>query len=127
MPLPEAVRERCRRFLRPGDRIRYVFPAMSLSIGRSAGSTPFLVVVGEAEVLVLACGWFRRNSPKSVWARHPATVRLGPVETGGSLKPTIKLGELVLELDEEYASVVSAADAERLNTDQLPSDPFPDL
>jgi hypothetical protein len=127
VPLSNTVRERCRQFLRPGDRIRYLFPAMSVSIGRSAGTAPFLIVVAETEVLVLACGWFRRNSPQSVWARHPGTVRLGPIDTDGSLEPTITLGELVLQIDDEYAPVVMAADTERLTTDQLPADPFPDL
>ena len=127
MPLSRAVRERCRRFLRPDDQIRYLFPATSVSIGRSAATAPFLVAVTETEVLVLACGWFRRNSPESVWARHPGTTRLGPIETYGSLDPTITLGGLVLQIDEEYAPVVMAADTERLTTDQLPADPFPDL
>jgi hypothetical protein len=100
---------------------------MSVSIGRSMATAPFLVVVAETEVLVLACGWVRRNSPKSVWARHPVAVRLGPVETTGSLGSTITIAELVLLIDEEYAPVVMAADTERLTTDQLPADPFPDL
>jgi hypothetical protein len=127
MPLSNSVRERCRRFLRPGDQIRYLFPAMSVSIGRAWATSPFLVVVAETEVLVLACGWWRRDDPKSVWARHPGTVRLGPLDANGSLEPTITLGELVLRIDDEYASVVMAADAERLTTDQFPTDPFPDL
>jgi hypothetical protein len=57
VPLSNSVRERCRRFLRPGDQIRYLFPATSVSIGRAWATSPFLVVVAETEVLVLACGW----------------------------------------------------------------------
>ena len=100
---------------------------MSVLIGRSAATAPFLVAVTENEVLVLACGWFRRNSPQSVWARHPGALPLGPVDNSGSLEPTITLGELVLQIDEEYTPVVMAADAERLTDNHFPADPFPDL
>lgn len=41
--------------------------------------------------------------------------------------PRLKLGSLVLEIDEEYVSVVNAADAETSTPDSLPPDPLPDL
>jgi hypothetical protein len=55
-------------------------------------------------VVVLSCGWFKRHKPKSVWARYPRAVQLGPVNT--SLAPTFTIGNLVLETDEEYVSVI---------------------
>ncbi len=43
------------------------------------------------------------------------------------MAPTISIGDLVLEIDEEYLAVVQAADAELDATRRLPPDPLPDL
>jgi hypothetical protein len=86
---------------------------------------PFIVAVSDSHVTVLSCEWLRRHRPASVWARHPRATRLGPVDT--SLAPTISIGNLVLEVDEEYLAVIQAADAELGGTGRLPPDPHPDL
>jgi hypothetical protein len=126
MPLSSASRDRCRAFLHPGEELRYLFPATSVSLGRGlVGAAPFIVGVSDTRVTVLSCGWLRRHKPTSVWARHPRATRLGPVDT--SMAPTLTIGDLVLEIDEEYLAVVQAADAELGGTDLLPPDPLPDL
>ncbi len=125
MPLSAAVRERCRAFLPDGEQLRYVFPATSLWTGRAAMIADFIVAVTDSQVTVLGCGWFRRNRPSSVWATYPRGFRLGPVELYGSLSPTVTIGPLLLEVDEEYVPVIRAADAEITNL--VPLDPLPDL
>jgi hypothetical protein len=125
MPLSTVVRERCRSFLSPSEELQYVFPGTSLWSGQSAMMSDFIIAVTNAKVTVLGCSLFRRNRPSSVWASYPRTTRLGPVELYGSLPPTVTIGDLLLEIDEEYVSVVRAADAEL--ADALPPDPFPYL
>jgi hypothetical protein len=126
MPLSSAARDRVRAFLQPGEELCYVFPATSVAVGRAmVGVAPFIVAVSDTHVTVLSCEWLRRDRPSSVWARHPRATRLGPVDT--SLAPTISIGNLVLEVDEEYLAVIQAADAELDGTDRLPPDPLPDL
>ena len=126
MPLSSAVRDRCRALLQPGEVVRYLFPATSVALGRGVlGTAPFIVVVSDTGVTVLSCRWLRRHRPASVWARHPRATRLGPVDT--TMAPTITIGDLVLEIDEEYLAVVRAADAELDGADRLPPDPLPDL
>jgi hypothetical protein len=126
MPLSSAARDRCRAFLEPDEELRYAFPATSVALGRGmVGVAPFLVVVSDRHVTVLSCEWLRRDRPASVWARHPRATRLGPVDT--SMAPTLELGDLVLEIDEEYLPVVAAADAELDAAGGLPPDPLPDL
>ena len=124
MPLSSAVWDRCRTFLQPGEELRYLFPATSVALGRMLGTAPFIVAVSDRYVTVLSCEWLRRHRPASVWARHPRSTRLGPVDT--SMAPTFSIGELVLEIDEEYLALVRAADAELDGTDRLPPDPLPD-
>jgi hypothetical protein len=125
MPLSASVRDRCRAFLPEGEELRYVFPATSLWTGRAAMMADFIVAVTDTAVLVLGCSWFRRNRPSSVWATYPRGFRLGPVELYGSLPPTVTIGKLLLEVDEEYVPVIRAADAEIF--DCLPPDPLPYL
>jgi hypothetical protein len=126
MPLSSAVRERCRAFLQPDEDIQYLFPATSVQLGRGVlGVATFIVVVSSVRVTVLSCGWLGRNRPTSVWSRYPRAIRLGPV--GTSMAPTISIGTLVLEIDEEYVSVIRAADAEISEGDFLPADPLPEL
>jgi hypothetical protein len=76
---------------------------------------------------VLACGWFRRHRPISVWSRFPRSATLGPVEFAGSTDPLCRIGSLTLEVPEEYVPVIEAADAELFPAEHLPPDPFPDL
>ncbi|MET0237949.1 MAG: hypothetical protein ABW224_25140 [Kibdelosporangium sp.] len=125
MPVSAAVRERCRAFLPESEELHYVFPARSLSYGRSEAMADFLIAVTDWSVTILGCRWFRRNRPAAVSATFPRETKLGPVELYGSLSPTITIGMLVLEIDDEYVSVVRAADAEITNL--VPLDPFPYL
>jgi hypothetical protein len=125
MPLSSAVRKRCRAFLESGEELRYLLPATSVSLGNLVGTAPFLVAISDTRVTVLSCGWLRRHKATSVWARYPRAIRLGPVDT--SLAPTVTIGNLVLETDEEYLAVVRAADAELSETDPLLPDPLPEL
>ena len=126
MPLSSAARDRCRALLEQGEELRYAFPATSVGLGRwGVGVAPFIVVVSDRHVTVLSCEWLRRDRPASVWARHPRATRLGPVDT--SMAPTLELGNLVLEVDEEYLAVIRAADAELDDAGGLPPDPLPDL
>jgi hypothetical protein len=119
MPVSLAVRERCRTFLKPGEQIRYLFPAMVYA------SAPLIIVVTDSSVTVLSCSWFDRDKPKSIWGRYPRNIRLGPVDISST--PTFEIGTLVLEIDEEYVSVINTADAEIAEADFLPPDPLPDL
>jgi hypothetical protein len=126
MPLSSAARDRCRALLEPGEELCYAFPATSVGLGGwGVGVAPFIVVVSDRHVTVLSCEWLRRDRPATVWARHPRATRLGPVDT--SMAPTLELGDLVLEVDEEYLPVVQAADAELDDAGGLPPDPLPDL
>jgi hypothetical protein len=126
LPLSSAVRDRCRAFLQPGEELRYLFPATSVGLGRGiVGTAPFIVAVSDTHITVLSCEWLRRHRPASVWARHPRATRLGPVDT--SMAPTLSIGDLTLEIDEEYLAVVQAVDTELDGPDRLPPDPHPDL
>ncbi|WP_051791023.1 hypothetical protein [Amycolatopsis jejuensis] len=58
--------------------------------------------------------------PVSVWEQLPRATELGPAEVHPSLGPTVSFGGMVLEIDEEYAAVVHAADLEL----RAPRDPF---
>jgi hypothetical protein len=123
MPLGSAVRERVRALLPAGATIRYLFPA---SVTTSAlVVVHVLVVVTDAEILVLYTGFWSRTRPKSVWLRYQRQTRLGPVDT--SATPEFSLGEYVFEIDGQYVPVVNAADAERGPAAALPPDPLPDL
>ncbi|MCP2169336.1 hypothetical protein [Goodfellowiella coeruleoviolacea] len=122
MPLPTAVRERARAFLRPGETIRYIFPASSPS--SAFISAHYIFVVTDASVTLLFTGFGSRTNPKEVTCRYPSGTRLGPVDT--SQIPFFVLGTTVFEVDEEYVPVINAADAES-SADCLPPDPLPDL
>ncbi|SHE99569.1 hypothetical protein [Streptoalloteichus hindustanus] len=129
MPLSRAVRDRVRAFLSADEEIRFLFPATAVSVGTALGSlvgmAGYLVAVTDRRIVVLAGSWFRRNRPVSLWTELPRATRLGPVDT--SLTPTITVGGLVLETDEEYVPVIRAADAELAGVDCLPPDPLPHL
>ncbi|GAA5053098.1 hypothetical protein HNP84_001376 [Thermocatellispora tengchongensis] len=122
MPVSATVRERCRALLRPGDNIRYIFPALAV---HSPGVAHFLIAVTERSIVVISTRFFNRDQPESVYAVHPRHTRLGPLSL--SLGPTIELGGTLFEIDEEYAAVVAAADAEVFAPEILPADPLPDL
>ncbi|WP_235030281.1 hypothetical protein [Nonomuraea solani] len=80
-------------------------------------------MVTDSAVSVLATRTLRSDRPVSVFAEFPRHTRLGPILPG----PVLELGSLVFEFDEEYAAVVSAADAEIFAPELLPPDPLPDL
>ncbi|MDF5756812.1 hypothetical protein [Spongiactinospora sp. TRM90649] len=122
MPVSGTVRARCRALLRPGEAIRYIFPALSAG---SPGVAHFLVAVTDTSVLVISTRMFSREQPVAVYAAHPRRTRLGPVDH--SLGPVINLGGMALEIEEEYIPVVCAADAEVFAPESLPADPLPDL
>ncbi|WHT21103.1 hypothetical protein N8J89_08565 [Crossiella sp. CA-258035] len=121
MPLSSEVRDRCRGFLPAGAELRYLFPALSLN----PGMAPVLVAVTSRTVTVLTCSFLRRNRPTGVLVHYPRTIQLGPVDTRTT--PTIEFGNLMLEIDDEYISVVRCADAEVDEQSFLPPDPLPDL
>jgi hypothetical protein len=126
MPLSTAVREQCRAFLQPDEDLHYLFPATSVQLGQGTpGVAAFFVAISNLRVTVLSCSWRSRTRPTSVWARYPRAIRLGPVDM--SMAPTFSIGKLVLETDEEYVSVIRAADAEISEGDFLPADPLPEL
>ncbi|SDX19836.1 hypothetical protein SAMN05421504_102633 [Amycolatopsis xylanica] len=130
MPLKAKIRNACKPFLPTGDEIRYLFPASSTDFGgeravSSVGGVNFLVVVTDRRIVVIASSYWRRYKPSSVWEVYPRSTRLGPVDIHPSFGPTISFGGLALEIDEEYVSVIRAADLEVEG--DLPADPLPDL
>ncbi|WP_440097790.1 hypothetical protein [Streptosporangium sp. H16] len=122
MPVAAAVRARCRALLPPGEEIHYVLPA--LSVGTPVMAT-FLIVVTDRTICVMSTKFFDHDAPTSVYATHSRRTRLGPLEF--SAGAAIELGGMVFEIDEEYAAVVAAADAEVFAPETLPPDPLPDL
>ncbi|MGC5013971.1 hypothetical protein ACLQ2R_24685 [Streptosporangium sp. DT93] len=122
MPVTAAVRARCRALLPPGEQIHYVLPALSVG---APGMATFLIVVTDRTIRVLATRFFDRDAPVSVYATHARRTRLGPPEF--SAGAAIELGGMVFEIEEEYAAVVCAADAEIFAPETLPPDPLPDL
>ncbi|MEV0584777.1 hypothetical protein [Nonomuraea sp. NPDC050310] len=122
MPLSSTVRDRCRILLGEDESIRYVFPALSVG---PPGVANFLIVVTDRAIRVLATRMLRSDRPVSIYATYPRATRLGPIMYGPG--PLIELGSMTLEFDEEYAAVVSAADAEVFAPETLPPDPLPDL
>lgn len=124
MPLPTSVRVRCQELLQPGEQIRYLFPATSTVLPVGIASASFFVAVTDRAIVLIGGRFLRRNQPDHIWQRFPRKTRLGPLDT--SLGPAFDLGGMVLEVDEEYAAVVGAVDAE-LDGNTVPDDPFPDL
>jgi hypothetical protein len=122
MPLGSAVRQRVRVFLPDGALIRYLFPACVTTSALVV--VHVLVAVTDTEIVVLYTGFWNRTKPKSVWLRYERDTRLGPVDT--SVAAEFTLGEHVFEIDDQYISVVNAADIER-GPAALPPDPLPDL
>jgi len=121
MPVSEKARAAARTFLDPDDEIRYIFPADLLMSARPS----VLIVVSRKAVKVLSTGQWSRSVPTSLEVEYPRQTRLGPV--GTHLGATFELGGHTYELDEEYVSVLNAADLERGTHDLLPPDPLPDL
>jgi hypothetical protein len=118
--VPAVVRERCRAFLGLADDILYIFPAAG-----PGGGANFIFIVTHRELIVVSTAMFTRTKPKSVWARYPRGVRIGPVDTGAGA--FFELGGASYEVDDEYIPVINAADAEVFSPDTLPRDPLPDL
>jgi hypothetical protein len=111
MPLASDVIERCRPLLPHGEEICYIFPALGTVVPTGAPASHFVVAVTETKVTVLYAGMARRTKPQSVWAQYPRTTRIGPVDAD-AVEPAVKLGDLVLAVDEEYIPVIAAADFE---------------
>jgi hypothetical protein len=130
MPLTPAVRQRCKEFLPADAEVQYLFPATSASRAAAHGpcafgAAPFVVAITRTDVTVLGCGWFSRR-PTSVLARFPREITLGRSDR----VPTIAVGDLVMEIAEEYLPLLRAADAELSAQDDwayLPPDPLPHL
>jgi len=122
MPVTSATRRKIRAFLDPGDEIQYVFPA---ELRMAATSTVFFAVT-DRTITVLSTGFWSRRSPRSVLAVNPRNQRLGPVEVG-SMGPWFEFNGMEYEVDEEYAAVVNAADADLRRREAAPPDPLPDL
>lgn len=122
MPLGSAVRERIRELLPAGAQIRYVFPASVTTTALVV--VHVLVVVTDTEILVLYTGFWSRTKPKAVWLRYDRDTRLGPVQM--SVAAEFVLGEHIYEIDDQYVSVVNAADLE-IDPAAMPPDPLPDL
>ncbi|HEX6467961.1 MAG TPA: hypothetical protein VF069_02620 [Streptosporangiaceae bacterium] len=121
MPVPVAIRERCRAFLGLTGDILYLFPASF-----SGGGAHFVFVVTDDEVIVISTALFTRTRPKSIWGRYPRRIRIGPVEVTG-IGAFFELEGTSFEVDDEYVPVINAADAEIFARDTLPQDPLPDL
>lgn len=122
MPVAAAVRARCRALLPPGEEIHYVLPALSVG---TPGMATFIIVVTDRTIYLMSTKFFDRDTPTSVYATHTRRTRLGPLEF--SPGTAIELGGMVFEIEEEYAAVISAADAEIFAPETLPADPLPDL
>ena len=120
MPISSAIRQQCRRFLGPDDEIQFVFPA---DIVGSAFPSVIFVVSRDA-ITILSTGNWHRDTPAKVLATNPRNVLLGPVDF--QPVPSFALLGIRYEIDDEYVSVVNAADAE-LSMDLAPPDPLPDL
>ena len=88
MPLPQDVWENCRRFVRPDESIRYLFPGTASIMG--GGAFNVLIMVTDHAVTVLTCTLLSKFRPDAVWGRYPRAVELGPVDF--SLGPTIIIG-----------------------------------
>jgi len=126
MPLSSRVRDRCRKFLGTDERIQYLIPGMSLYINGLKGHAQFLVMVTDRHVTLLACSRWRMWRPLQIWERLPRDTELGPVNIHPSLGPLLEVAGLTLEVDEEYISVVRAANVEGTDA-ALPEDPHPTL
>ena len=131
MPVPTAVRARCRALLPAGEDLRYILPATSAD---SPGAESFLIVITNRSISVLStvptlsslsAKFSDQALPTSIYATHTRRTRLGPVEF--SAGAAIELGGMVFKIEEEYAAVVSAADAEVFAPETLPPDPLPHL
>ncbi|MFC6881961.1 MULTISPECIES: hypothetical protein [Actinomadura] len=120
MPVPRPLRDRCREFLGIDGEIRYIFPAMTYG-----GGAGFVFVVTDEQIAVISTGAIGRATPKSIWGSYPRGTRIGPVETGSGA--SFEFAGAAFEVDDEYAAVVNAADAEIFDRDSLPRDPLPDL
>jgi hypothetical protein len=131
MPVSAAVRARCRALLPAGEDLCYILPATSAS---SPGAESFLIVITDRSISVLStlptlsplsAKFSDQAQPTSIYATHSRRTRLGPVEF--SAGAAIEFGGLVFKIDEEYAAVISAADAEVFAPETLPLDPLPHL
>jgi hypothetical protein len=82
-------------------------------------------VISDQHVILLACSWLSHNRPRSVHWKYRRNIRLGPVDT--TADPVFSIGAMPFQTQDEYISVIRAADAEIAEVDFLPPDPLPDL
>ena len=121
MPLASNVHDRVEALLEPGEELRYLFPA-SIPVG--AWMVPHvLVAVTSRSIVVLYTGLLSATRPRGIQRRYPRDTRLGPVDL--SLTPAIRIGSLLLEIDEDYVDMVHAADAELGEDVTAMPDPLP--
>ncbi|MEV6911739.1 hypothetical protein [Amycolatopsis sp. NPDC051071] len=121
MPVSSGVRKRIKELLDPDDEIHYAFPA---DIFGSTNPSVFIVVTRKT-ITILSTGYLSRKTPKRVIATSLRNHRIGPVDTAST--PWFKFNGIVYEIDDEYVSVVHAADAEIIREVAKPEDPLPDL
>ncbi|WP_340683724.1 hypothetical protein LCL61_35120 [Amycolatopsis coloradensis] len=121
MPVSSGVRKRIKELLDPDDEIHYVFPADILG---STNPSVFFAVTRKT-ITVLTTGYLSRKTPKRVVATTLRNHRIGPVDT--ATVPWFKFNGVDYEIDDEYISVVHAADAEIMRDGAKPEDPLPDL
>ncbi|MDQ1703195.1 MAG: hypothetical protein QOF57_2447 [Frankiaceae bacterium] len=107
MGIKPGTRAQCAALL-PGEDIHYLFPVTALAAGRAA-TRPFLVAVTQRWICLIAVTSIR-SRPASVYARYRRDTIMGPLDL--TLGPTIRLGPWVLEVADDYAAQVLAADAE---------------
>ncbi|MGH8823148.1 MAG: hypothetical protein ACRDVN_01555 [Jiangellaceae bacterium] len=125
MPIAPSVRASCQELLEPGEQIRYLFPATSAVMSVGIAAAPFFVAVTDRAIVLISGRFLRRNRPDRVWERFPRSTRLGPLDT--SLGPAFGLSGMIFEIDDEYAAIIGAVDAELEGPAGLPEDPLPDL
>jgi hypothetical protein len=77
--------------------------------------------VTDQSVTILYCGMFRKMRPRSVYARLSRNTRIGPVDT--NLDPVFSLYGIGYHVDDQYVSMIRAADAELATGDAMPPDP----
>ena len=114
--LRTATRAQCAALL-PGEDIHYLFPVTSLAAARGA-TRSFLLAVTANWITLLSVSMFRAR-PTGIYARYNRDTRMGPLDM--TFGPTIQLGPWTLEVADDYAAQVLAADAE-LEVPDYPDD-----
>ncbi|MBN6038500.1 hypothetical protein [Amycolatopsis sp. 195334CR] len=112
MAMPSKTIEQCRELLAPGTTIEHVLPGtmvMSAGVGRAAMNV--ILAISPAEIIVFRVGMVSKYKPAQVWSRVSRNRGRITVEAVGSLL-TCDIGELTVEIDDEYAPELHAAGVE---------------